>query len=123
MALTVRDSREFEFQLNFFKGKGNLVRIIRVRVIEVLLFPFKLCLCCFLTVSCPLNAIFASFDVLVSPLLRPSKTERKTRENSAVLRCPNKRLQKLPAFHSNSSRSSLEYGPMISYCAMASRGR
>ena len=32
----------------------------------------KLCLCCFLTVSCPINAILASFDVLVFQLLRRS---------------------------------------------------
>ena len=77
--------------MKFFLWKGNVVRVIRVRVIEVLLFPFKLCLCCFLTVSCPINVILASFDVSVSYLvLRPSKTERKTRENSALLRCPNK---------------------------------
>ena len=37
----------------------------------------KLCLCCFLTVSCPINAILASFNVLVSQLLR--KIQGKTR--------------------------------------------
>ena len=45
----------------------------------------KLCLCCFVTVSCPINAIFASFNVLVSQLLRkiPGK-------NLTVLRCQKK---------------------------------
>ena len=35
---------------------------------------------CFLTVSCPINAVLASF----------STTKNKTRENSAVLRCRKK---------------------------------
>ena len=32
--------------------------------------PHWLCLCCFLTVSWPINAILASFNILVSQLLR-----------------------------------------------------
>ena len=38
--------------------------------IKVYITHKKLCLCCFLTVSCPINAILASFNVLVSQLLR-----------------------------------------------------
>ena len=34
---------------------------------------------------------------------------RKTGENTAVLPCPKKKLQKLPFFHSNRSKSSLEH--------------
>ena len=44
----------------------------------------KLCLCCFVTVSCPINAILASFNVLVSQLLR--KIQGKTRPYYAARR-------------------------------------
>ena len=57
----------------------------------------ELCLCCFLTVFCPINAILASFYDLVSHLLR----KRQGIQNCAVLGFPKKKLQKLPSFHSN----------------------
>ena len=86
------------------------------------------CLCCFLTVSCLINAILASFNILVSQLLRKIQGKTKT-----ALRCQKKKLQKLPSFHFNRSQTSLEYGTKIffpSKCqfsskhwAMPSRGR
>ena len=93
---TVRDSGEFRVWVKFFqrerKCSSNIPSssyrgsTVSIQVVSVL----------FLTVSCPINAILSSFDVLVSPLLRPSKTERKTRENSVVLRCPNKSFKNCP---------------------------
>ena len=41
--------------------------------IKVYIRHKKWCLCCFLTVSCPINAILPSFNVLVSQLLRKIK--------------------------------------------------
>ena len=52
--------------------------------IKVYIRHKKLCLCCFLTVSCPINAILASFNVLVSQLLR--KIQGKTRPYYAARR-------------------------------------
>ena len=34
----------------------------------------RLCLCCFLTVACPINAILGSFNILVFQLLRKNQT-------------------------------------------------
>ena len=61
-----------------------------------------------------------------------SLTKKKTRENSAVLRCAKKKLQNLASVHSNRSETSLEHRPKIllpwkrqfsSRCwAMASKG-
>ena len=67
----------------------------------------ELCLSCFLILSSPMNAILVSFNVLVSQLLR------RRQGNSAVLRCPKKKLQKLPFFYSNRSKPSLEHRPKI----------
>ena len=54
------------------------------KAIKVYIPHEKLCLCCFLTVSCPINAILASFNVLVSQLLR--KIQGKTRPYYAARR-------------------------------------
>ena len=65
------------------------------------MLPHKeFCLCRFRTVFCPTSSCF-------------STTKKKTRENSAVLRCQKKKLQKLPSFHFNRSQTSLEYGTKI----------
>ena len=42
-----------------------------------------------------------------------SLTKKKTRENSAVLRCAKKKLQNLASVHSNRSETSLEHRPKI----------
>ena len=42
-----------------------------------------------------------------------STTKKKTRENSTVLRCPKKKLRKLPFFYPNCSKPSLEHRPRI----------
>ena len=83
-------------------SKIDIKRYIKT-AIKVYIPHKKLCLCCFVTVSCPINAILASFNVLVSQLLRkiPGK-------NLTVLRCQTKKLQKLPSFHSDRSQTSLE---------------
>ena len=63
-----------EAKLKGFVWKFILRSIKRLKctktAIKVYIRHKKLCLCCFLTVSCPINAILASFNVLVSQLLR-----------------------------------------------------
>ena len=95
------------YKPNYKDLYGKLSKIDKKRYIKTAIKVYiphkKLCLCCFVTVSCPINAILASFNVLVSQLLRklPGK-------NFTVLRCQKKKLQKLPSFHSDRSQTSLE---------------
>ena len=86
-----------------------------------------LCLCCFITVSCPINAILASVNFLVFQLLR--RRQEKTRLYYFTRK---KKLQKLPSFHSNPSQTFLERTKIFlpwkcqfssKHRAMASRGR
>lgn len=76
-------------------------KMVKMYKFKVYIPHEKLCLCCFLTVSCLINAILASCNVLVFQLLRRSKSHnrtvsyygswKKTRENWTVLRCPEKK--------------------------------
>ena len=60
----------------------------------------KLCLCCFLTVSCPISSTLASFNVSVFQLLR--RRQGKTRLYYAARK---KKVQKLLSFHCNRSQT------------------
>ena len=68
------------YKPNYKDLYGKLSKIDKKRYIKTAIKVYiphkKLCLCCFVTVSCPINAILASFNVLVSQLLRkiPGKT-------------------------------------------------